>query len=86
MDIFILDMGTDVRILPKKYWDLMGKTSLVWSPIQLRIANQYIIYPIIILEQVEVNIEGVNSYTFHTDFYVETQLGENHRYYLLYII
>jgi hypothetical protein len=50
-----------VNILPKKYWELMGKPNLVWSPIQLRLANQYQIYPIGRLEQVEVNIEGVKT-------------------------
>jgi hypothetical protein len=43
----------------KKSWELMGKPSLVWSPIQLQLENQYRIYPIGRLEQVEVNIEGV---------------------------
>jgi hypothetical protein len=39
----------------------MGKLSLVWSPIQLWLENQYKIYPIGRLEQVEVNIEGVKT-------------------------
>jgi hypothetical protein len=39
----------------------MGKPNLVWSSIQLQLANQYKIYPIGWLEQVEVNIEGVKT-------------------------
>jgi hypothetical protein len=34
-----LDLGFDANILLKKYWELMGKPNLVWSPIQLRLAN-----------------------------------------------
>jgi hypothetical protein len=58
MDGVMLDLGFDVNILLKKSWELMGKPSLVWSPIQLRLANQYQIYPIGRLEKVEVNIGG----------------------------
>lgn len=39
----------------------MGIPNLVWSPIQLRLANQYIIYPIGRLKEVELNIEGVKT-------------------------
>jgi hypothetical protein len=37
----MLDLGFDVNILLKKSWELMGKPNLVWSPIQLKLANQY---------------------------------------------
>jgi hypothetical protein len=30
MDGVMLDMGSDVNILPKKSWELMGKLNLVW--------------------------------------------------------
>jgi hypothetical protein len=46
MDGVMLDLGSDVNILPKKSWEVMGKPKLVWSPIQLRLSNQYKIYPI----------------------------------------
>jgi hypothetical protein len=39
----------------------MEKPKLVWSPIQLRLENQYKIYPTSRLEQVEVNIEGIKT-------------------------
>jgi hypothetical protein len=61
MDGVMLDLGSDVNILLKKSWELMGKPKLVWSPIQLRLSNQYKIYPIGRLEQVEVNIDGVKT-------------------------
>jgi hypothetical protein len=35
MDGVMLDLGSDVNIFPKKYWEVMGKLKLVWSPIQL---------------------------------------------------
>jgi hypothetical protein len=46
MDGVMLDLGSDVNILSKKSWELIGKPSLVWSPIQLWLENQYMIYPI----------------------------------------
>jgi hypothetical protein len=61
MEGVMLDLGSDVNIFPKKSWELMGKPKLVWSPIQLRITNQYRIYPIGRLEKVEVNINGVKT-------------------------
>jgi hypothetical protein len=59
MDGVMLDLGSDMNILPKKSWELMGKPNLVWSPIQLVVGKSIQIYPIGRLEQVEVNIEGV---------------------------
>jgi hypothetical protein len=52
MDGVMLDLGFNVNILLKKSWELMGKPNLVWSPIQLRLDNQYRIYAIGRLEQV----------------------------------
>jgi hypothetical protein len=59
MDGVMLDLGFDMNIFLKKYWEVMGKPILVWSPIQIRLPNQYKIYPIDQLKQVEVNIKGV---------------------------
>jgi hypothetical protein len=57
----MLELGSNVNIFPKNLWDLMGKIKLVWYPIQLRLADQYMIYPIGRLEKVEVNIDGVKT-------------------------
>jgi len=57
----MLDLGSNVDIFQKKSWELMGKPKLVWSPIQLRLANQYKTYPIDRIEKVEVNIDGVKT-------------------------
>jgi hypothetical protein len=61
MDNVMLDLGSNVIILPNKSWKLMGKPTLVWSPIQIKLANQYRIYPICWLQQLEENIEGMKT-------------------------
>jgi len=61
MDHVMLDLGSDMNILPNKSWELMDKPKVVWSSIQLRLANQYKIYPIGRLEQVEVSIDRVKT-------------------------
>ena len=40
MTDIILDLGLEVNVLTKKTWEQMGKPTLEWSPIQLRLANQ----------------------------------------------
>jgi hypothetical protein len=42
----------------------MGKPKLIWSPIQLRLANQHRIVPIGILKGMNVNIYGVCNTTY----------------------
>jgi len=45
MDEVILDVVSDANVLPKKTWERMGRPTLQWSPIQLRLANQQNIFP-----------------------------------------
>ena len=40
----------------------MGKPRLVWSPVQLRLANQSKVLPIGQLTQVPIKIEGIQTY------------------------
>lgn len=61
MDNIILDLGFDVNILPKKTWEEMGKSKLLWSPVQLILEKECKIYPIGKLENIEVNIDGEKS-------------------------
>jgi hypothetical protein len=61
MDNVILDLGSDVNVLPRQMWEMMGKPKLVWSTVQLRLANQHKIIPIGRLVGVPVNIDGVCS-------------------------
>ena len=42
----------------------MGKPSLVWSPIQLRLANQQRIVPLGRLLSVPINIDGVSTLAY----------------------
>ena len=57
----ILDLGSDVNVLPKQTWGQMGKPSLVWSPIQLRLANQQRIVLLGRLLSVPIDIDGVST-------------------------
>jgi hypothetical protein len=57
----MLDLGFDVNILPKNSWETLGKPQLTYSPIQLRMANQYCIFPIGRLENVEIDVVGVKT-------------------------
>ena len=46
MTDIILDLGSEVNVLTKQTWEQMGKPTLEWSPIQLRLANQQRIIPL----------------------------------------
>lgn len=59
----MLDLGSDVNVMPKKTWELMGKPTLVWSPIALKLANQQKKIPFGRLESIWIDIEGVGSTT-----------------------
>jgi len=61
MDNIILDLGSDVNLLLNQTWEMMGKPNLIWSPIQLRLANQHKIVLIGRLIGVNVNIDGVHN-------------------------
>jgi hypothetical protein len=39
MDGVMLDLGSNLNIFPKKPWEVMGNPKLVWSSIQLQLAN-----------------------------------------------
>lgn len=73
----MLDLGSDVNILPRKTWQALGRPRLAYSPIQLRMVNQYCIFPIGWLEGVEVDVAGVKTYT---DFEVIDIMGDKDPY------
>jgi hypothetical protein len=56
----MIDLGSNVNILPKKTWEALRKPRLTYSPIQLRMENQYCIFPIGRLENVEIDVAVVN--------------------------
>ena len=45
MDQVILDLGFDANFLRKQAWERIGRPTLQWSPIQLRMTNQQKIIP-----------------------------------------
>jgi hypothetical protein len=40
VDYVVLDLRSEVNIMTKNTWALMGKPILIYSPIRLRMANQ----------------------------------------------
>lgn len=73
----MLDLGSDINILPRKMWEELGKPQLTFSPIQLLMANQYYIFPIGILEDIEVDVVGVKT---NAHFEVINIMGEKDPY------
>lgn len=73
----MLNLGLDVNILPRKTWEEMGKPQLKYSPIQLRMENQYFTLPIRRLENVEVDVVGVKT---HIEFEVLDIMGDRDPY------
>jgi hypothetical protein len=41
----VLDLGSEVNVMTKKTWALMGKMKLIYSPIRLMMANQQAVSP-----------------------------------------
>jgi hypothetical protein len=58
----VLDLGSEVNVMMKKTWALMGKPKLIYSPIRLRMANQQAISPFGRLEHVPMDIDGVRTF------------------------
>ena len=61
MEQVILDLGSDVNVLPKQTWERMGRPVLQWSPIHLCMENQQKIIPMGCLYGVTMDIEGVSA-------------------------
>lgn len=76
----MLDLGSNVNILPRKTWEAMGKPPLKYSSIHLRMVNQYCILPIGRLENVEVDLVGVKT---HTKFEMIDIMGDKDPYIVL---
>ena len=57
----ILDLGSEVNLLTKQTWEQMGKPTLEWSPIHLRLANQQKIVPLGRFSRVPVDIDAVST-------------------------
>ena len=59
----MIDLGSDVNVMPKKTWEAMGRPKLVWSPIALKMVNQQNIVPFGRLEAMWIDIDGIRSTT-----------------------
>ena len=59
MGDIILDLGSEVNVLPKKTWKCMGEPTLGYSPVQLKLENQHRVLPIGRLKGVIVDLDGV---------------------------
>jgi hypothetical protein len=61
MGDIILDLGSEVNVLPKRTWKCMGEPTLGYSPVQLKLANQHRVLPIGRLKGVRVDLDGVRT-------------------------
>ena len=72
-----MDLGSDVNILTKQTYELMGKPTLGWSPVQLQVTNQAKVHPIGHVSKLVVDIEGIKT---HVDFDVIEVVEDGHSY------
>jgi hypothetical protein len=56
-----LDLGSEVNVLPKKTWQCKGETTLRYSNVHLKLANQQRVLPIGRLKGVRVDLDGVTT-------------------------
>ena len=61
MDEVVLDLGSKVNVMTKQTWEIMAKSKLAFSPIQLRLANQQRVIPLGRLSSVPMDLDGVCS-------------------------
>jgi hypothetical protein len=62
IDYVVFDLGSEVNVMTKHTWALMGKPKLIFSSIRLRMANQQAVSPFGRLEHVPVDIYGVRMF------------------------
>ena len=77
MDYIILDMVSDVNTLIRNTWESMNNPRLNWSPIWLRLVNNLKVLPIGQMTQVNVEVEGLRTYT---DFEVIDSVDDTNTY------
>jgi hypothetical protein len=64
MGDIILDLGSEVNVLPKKTWQCMGEPTLGYSPIRLKLENQHRVLPIGRLKGVTIYLDGVHTMAY----------------------
>jgi hypothetical protein len=64
IDYVFLDLGSEVNVMMKQTWALMGKPKLIYSPSRLRMDNKKAVSSFGILEHVPVDIDGVRNFAY----------------------
>jgi hypothetical protein len=64
IDYVILDLGSEVNVMTKQTWALMGKMKLIYSLIRIRMDNQQYVSPFGQLEHVPMEIDGVRTFAY----------------------
>jgi hypothetical protein len=64
MGDIILDLGSEVNVLPKKTWQCMRKPTLGYSNVQLKLANQHRVLPKGRLKGVTIDLDGVRTKSY----------------------
>jgi hypothetical protein len=59
MGDIILELGSEVNVLPKNTWQCMEELTLGYSPVQLKLSNQHRVLPIGRLKGVTTYLDGV---------------------------
>jgi hypothetical protein len=77
IDYVVLDLGSEVNVMTKQTWVLMGKPKLIYSPIRLRMANQQAVIPFGRLDHVPMDIDEVRKFV---DFEVIEIVDESSPY------
>jgi hypothetical protein len=80
MGDIILDIGSEVNVLPKNTWQCMEEPTLGYSPIQLKLTNQHRVLPIGRMKGVTVDLDGVCT---KADFEVIEIVNEKTPYHAL---
>ena len=80
MDEVVLDLGSEVNVMTKQTWEIMAKSKLAFSPIQLRLKNQQRVIPLGRLSSIPVDLDGVRSIA---DFEVIEIIDDNTLYPML---
>ena len=62
MDYVVLELGLEVNVMTKQTWELMGKPTLIYSLVRIRMDNQQFVIPFGRLEHVPVDINGVRTF------------------------
>jgi hypothetical protein len=62
VDYVVLDLGSELNVMTKQTWALMGKPRLIYSLIMLKMTNQQAMSPFGRLENVHVDIDGIRTF------------------------